>query len=107
MAVVTGGRIARTTYRVLQRFTDATYLDVTLHTGRTHQIRVHMAHAGHPLVGDAVYGHKHPQLARHFLHAHKLGFTHPTTREWVDFTCPLPDDLSELLESLASIQGQT
>ena len=98
IAVVTNGRTAHTDYRVLQHFTDATYLDVTLHTGRTHQIRVHMAHLGHPLVGDAVYGHNHPLLQRHFLHAHKLAFTHPATGEWVDFTAPLPDDLSELLE---------
>ena len=107
IAVVTGGRTARTDYRVLQHFSDATYFDVTLHTGRTHQIRVHMAHLGHPLVGDAVYGHKHPKLSRHFLHAHKLAFAHPATGEWVDFTAPLPGDLSELLESLAGFQGQT
>ena len=99
MAVVPNGRTAQTTYRVLRLFQDATYLDVTTHTGRTHQIRVHLAHIGHPLVGDAVYGRKHPQLQRHFLHAHKLGFTHPSTGEWVEFTAPLPDDLSELLAS--------
>ncbi len=100
MAVVSDGRTAQTTYRVLRHFQDATYLDVTTHTGRTHQIRVHLAHIGHPLVGDAVYGRKHPQLQRHFLHAHKLGFTHPSTGEWVEFTAPLPDDLLELLESI-------
>ena len=100
IAVVTGGRTARTDYRVLQHFTDATYLDVTLHTGRTHQIRVHMAHIGHPLVGDAIYGRKHPQLPRHFLHAHKLGFTHPATGEWLVFTSPLPDDLSAFLDEM-------
>ncbi len=104
IAVVTSGRTARTDYRVLQHFNDATYLDVNLHTGRTHQIRVHMAHLGHPLVGDAVYGHKHPLLQRHFLHAHKLAFTHPATGEWVDFTAPLPDDLSELLELLSATE---
>ena len=105
IAVVTNGRTARTDYRVLQHFTDATYLDVTLHTGRTHQIRVHMAHLGHPLVGDAVYGHNHPLLQRHFLHAHKLAFTHPATGEWVDFTAPLPDDLLEFLESLPALRA--
>ena len=90
---------------MLQHFSDATYLDVTLHTGRTHQIRVHMAHLGHPLVGDAVYGHNHPLLQRHFLHAHKLAFTHPATGEWVDFTAPLPDDLLEFLESLPALRA--
>ena len=105
IAVVTSGRTARTDYRVLQHFSDATYLDVTLHTGRTHQIRVHMAHLGHPLVGDAVYGHNHPLLQRHFLHAHKLAFTHPATGEWVGFTAPLPDDLLEFLESLPALRA--
>ena len=100
MAVVSNGRTAQTSYRVLCHFHDATYLDVTTRTGRTHQIRVHLSHIGHPLLGDAVYGRKHPQLGRHFLHAHKLGFTHPSTGEWVEFTAPLPDDLLELLESI-------
>ena len=100
IAVVPTGRTARTTYRVLQHFASATYLDVTIHTGRTHQIRVHLAHIGHPLVGDAVYGRKHPRLVRHFLHAHRLGFTHPSTGDWVDFAVPLPDDLSTFLQTL-------
>ncbi len=102
MAVVPNGRTAQTTYRGLRHFQDATYLDVTTHTGRTHQIRVHLAHIGHPLIGDALYGRKHPQLDRHFLHAHKLGFTHPSTGEWMDFTAHLPDDLLELLNSLVA-----
>ncbi len=103
MAVVDGGRTARTGYRVLRYIGDASVLEVTTHTGRTHQIRVHMAHLGHPLIGDAVYGRKHPQLARHFLHANRLGFTHPATREWVEFTVPLPNDLSQFLGSLSPI----
>ena len=102
MAVVPNGRTAQTTYRVLRHFQDATYLDVTIHTGRTHQIRVHLAHIGHPLIGDALYGRKHPQLPRHFLHAHKLGFIHPSTGQWIDFTAHLPDDLLELLNSLVA-----
>ena len=105
IAVVPSGRPAQTTYHVLQHFHDATYLDVTTHTGRTHQIRVHLAHIGHSLVGDAVYGRKDARLQRHFLHAHKLGFTHPSTGEWVEFTSPLPDELSEFLQSLPTGPG--
>ena len=100
MAVIPNGRTAQTTYRVLRHFQDATYLDVTTHTGRTHQIRVHLAHIGHPLIGDALYGRRHPQLARHFLHACRLGFTHPASGEWVDFTAPLADDLSTFLDEM-------
>ena len=98
MGVVPGGRTARTSYRVLRHLSETSYLEVTTSTGRTHQIRVHLAHMGHPLVGDAIYGRKHPRLERHFLHAHRLGFAHPATEGWLDFTCPLPEDLSWLLE---------
>ena len=105
MAVVTEGRSAQTSYRVLQHLSEATYLHVTTHTGRTHQIRVHLAHIGHPLMGDAIYGRKHPQLDRHFLHAHKLGFTHPATAERMDFTAALSNDLLEFLQSLAGNEG--
>lgn len=105
IAVVPSGRPAQTTYHILQHFHNATYLDVTTHTGRTHQIRVHLAHVGHSLVGDTVYGRKDARLKRHFLHAHKLGFTHPSTGEWLDFTAPLPDDLSEFLQSLPTDPG--
>ena len=66
-------------------------------TGRTHQIRVHFAFKGFPLVGDALYGRKHPLLARHFLHAHRLGFAHPVSGEELEFTSPLAEDLSKAL----------
>ena len=97
MAVVPTGRAARTSYRVIQGFDDASFLDVSIHTGRTHQIRVHMAYIGHPLVGDAVYGRKDGRLGRHFLHAHRLGFGHPVTGEWVEFRSGLPGELEEFV----------
>ncbi len=79
MAVVAGGRVAVSEWRVLERFSDYTLLEVSLKTGRTHQIRVHMAHLGHPVVGDKVYTKKKPPFATQgqMLHAGKLGLTHP------------------------------
>ena len=110
MAVVRGGRNALTLYRVRRTFQRFTLLDVELKTGRTHQIRVHLAWLKHPVVGDETYGGgrdntiQDPQLRarirnlkRHFLHAEKLGFTHPATKEVVKFESPLPPELSELL----------
>lgn len=97
MAVVKDGRFARTNYKVLRYVREGTYLEVSTETGRTHQIRVHFAFKGFPLLGDAVYGNKHPLLSRHFLHAHRLGFAHPVSGEELDFTSPLADDLSEAL----------
>jgi len=111
MAVVRGGRNALTLYRVRQGFERFTLLDVELKTGRTHQIRVHLAWLKHPVVGDETYGGgrdntiQDPQLRarirhlkRHFLHAEKLGFRHPQTNEFVKFESPLPAELSEFLE---------
>jgi len=95
MAVIDrGGRASRTTWRVAQDLPGVgTLLECTLHTGRTHQIRVHVKHLGHPLLGDLLYA---PRLARHFprqmLHAWKLGFTHPHTGEPMHFCSPLPED---------------
>jgi len=110
MAVVRGGRNALTLYRVRRSFDRFTLLDVELKTGRTHQIRVHLAWLKHPVVGDETYGGgrdntiQDPQLRahvrnlkRHFLHAEKLSFTHPTTGEVVKFESPLPAELSALL----------
>ena len=110
MAVVRGGRNALTLYRVRRSFQRFTLLDVELKTGRTHQIRVHLAWLKHPVVGDETYGGGRDNtiqdarlrarirnLNRHFLHAEKLGFTHPTTGEFVKFESPLPAELSELL----------
>ena len=113
MAVVRGGRNALSLYRVRRTFQRFTLLDVELKTGRTHQIRVHLAWLKHPVVGDETYGGgrdntiQDPQLRarirnlkRHFLHAEKLAFTHPVTKEVMKFESPLPAELSELLELL-------
>ena len=98
MAVVESGREARTRYRVLKYFKGYTLLEVTLETGRTHQIRVHMAATGFPVVGDAVYGKKSDIAARQFVHACRLGFKLPSTGNKVEFTAPLPRDLEEAVE---------
>ncbi|HEX2849414.1 MAG TPA: RluA family pseudouridine synthase [Acidimicrobiales bacterium] len=105
MAVAAGGREARTRYEVLERFGDpipSTYLECRLETGRTHQIRVHLAAIGHPVVGDARYGGDRPAIAlrRPFLHAHLLAFVHPVTGRRVEYTSPLPDDLRLVLDGL-------
>jgi len=105
MAVVAGGRPARTHYRVLTRFTEPTALTLVecrLETGRTHQVRVHMAAIGHPLVGDGRYGGARPVIAavRPFLHASHLGFDHPGTGERCRFESPLPPDLEDVLATL-------
>ena len=100
MAVVAGGREARTGYRVVERSEKYSLLELALETGRTHQIRVHLAYLGHPIVGDSVYGKKSPGLDRHFLHAHQLGFSHPETGDPVELSSPLPPDLEQALELL-------
>ena len=114
MAVVRGGRNALTLYRVRRAFERFTLLDVELKTGRTHQIRVHLAWLKHPVVGDETYGGgrdntiQDPQLRarvrnlkRHFLHAEKLGFMHPVKQEFMKFESPLPEELTDLLGALA------
>jgi 23S rRNA pseudouridine1911/1915/1917 synthase len=101
MAVVQGGRPSATEYRVLWNRHDRAFVVCRLLTGRTHQIRVHMAAAGHPIVGDVLYGGKElPNFNRVFLHSWKLAFTHPDTHRAMTFTCPLPDDLKLPLENL-------
>ena len=113
MAVVRGGRAALSLWRVRQRFTRFTLLDVQIKTGRTHQIRVHLAWMKHPVVGDETYGGGRDKtlpdpalrarvnaLGRQFLHAERLGFHHPSTGEWLGFNAPLPPELSEFLEAL-------
>ena len=97
-----GGREAITHFKVLKRFRDYTYCEFKLETGRTHQIRVHMSHINHPLVGDEVYGPKKCpfKLQGQTLHAKTIGFIHPKTREYVEFTAPTPDYFSELLKKL-------
>ena len=103
MAVVrSGGREAVTHYRVLERFVNYTYIECRLETGRTHQIRVHMAGMGHPLLGDQVYGRvKAPfRLEGQTLHAMILGFMHPSSGEYMEFEAPLPEYFAALLETL-------
>lgn len=102
-----GGRFALTHYRVLQRFKVATLLEITLATGRTHQIRVHLAYIDHPVVGDKTYGRKSSKfkretslINRHALHAQLLGFIHPSKKEYMQFTAPLPHDMTELLHNM-------
>ena len=99
MAVTAGGRESRTGYRLLEQAGRYSLLELQLHTGRTHQARVHLAWLGHPLLGDAVYGRRSPLLPRHFLHAHRLAFAHPATGEPLEFNSALPDDLVAALEA--------
>jgi len=114
MAVTTKGKQAVTHYWPSEHFEHFTVLRVQLETGRTHQIRVHMNHIDHPLVGDPVYGNKNRvsasvghelkdiirQFPRQALHAHKLAFTHPISDKQIQVTAPLPDDLCHLLDDL-------
>ena len=102
MAVVPDGRRAVTHYEVLARYPGYTHLRCQLETGRTHQIRVHMAYLGHPLAGDPVYGPQNDpeRLGGQCLHARELTFVHPTTGQTVHLTCPLPDWFSDFLNRL-------
>lgn len=102
MAIVSGGRHAVTHYRVLAQFANASYMEFKLETGRTHQIRVHMASIGHPLLGDTVYGNqKNPyHLQGQALHAMMIGFIHPGTGEYMEVSAPLPEYFQELIQRL-------
>ncbi|RYM07244.1 RluA family pseudouridine synthase [Sporolactobacillus sp. THM7-7] len=95
------GKRAVTHFKVLERFRHYTYLSCRLETGRTHQIRVHMAYIGHPLAGDPKYGPKKTlPIEGQALHAAELGFTHPVTREFMHFQAPPPDDFARILAKL-------
>ncbi len=96
-AVINGGRPAVTHFEVLQRFAKHTLVSCRLETGRTHQIRVHMAHLGHPVVGDPLYGRKNEKDSAQILHATELAFVHPVTGEQLAFTAPLPGYFEEAL----------
>ena len=113
MAVVRTGRAAVSIWKARRRFERMTLLDVEIKTGRTHQLRVHLAWMNHPVVGDETYGGGRDKnlhdprlraavasLGRQFLHAARLGFHHPTTGQWLGFDAPLPADLAGLLEQL-------
>jgi 23S rRNA pseudouridine1911/1915/1917 synthase len=100
MAVVSRGREARTEYRVIRYIGNYSLLEIKPETGRTHQIRVHLAAIGFPVVGDAAYGVKSPHLPRQFLHASRLGFKLPSTGQYVEFTSELPPDLARALKDI-------
>jgi len=114
-AALTKAREARTDWRVLARIDTTTLVEVQLHTGRTHQIRVHFSALHHPVVGDILYGaagHLRvgkvalPPLGRNFLHAAKLGFTQPRTGAWIELRAPLPPHLRAFLQQLADAAGE-
>ncbi|MGH2347940.1 MAG: RluA family pseudouridine synthase [bacterium] len=110
MAVVTDGRTAVTRYRVVERLEGATLVEARLVTGRTHQIRVHFAHLGYPVVGDRVYGGRRGPpggltAARQMLHAYRLAFRHPTSGAPLEFSSPLPEDFARVLASLRLPRG--
>jgi 23S rRNA pseudouridine1911/1915/1917 synthase len=97
-------RSARTSYRVLETFPGFAVVEAKLHTGRTHQIRVHMAAIGHPVAGDTTYhGASVAGLDRQFLHAHRLDVRSPATGEHLSFTAELPPDLADVLERLRKL----
>lgn len=108
IAVVKDGKEAITHFKVLERFKDYTLIKCKLETGRTHQIRVHMAYIGHPLVGDPVYGYKKQSfnLDGQLLHAKILGFIHPSTEKYMEFETPLPDYFIRILNTLRSISNK-
>ncbi len=100
MAVLEGGRASVTHYRLIERLPGASLLEVRPKTGRTHQIRVHLAAIGHPIVGDRVYGKPSKLVARQFLHARRIAFTHPRTGERMEIEAPLAADLEAALRTL-------
>lgn len=106
MAVVSGGRSAITHFKVLERFGRYTLIEARLETGRTHQIRVHMAYIGHPVVGDPIYGYRRQAFALkgQLLHAQCLGFVHPRTGRYMEFCAPLPDYFVDIIEKLRQMQ---
>ncbi len=101
MAVVERGRPARTEYHVIKYVGNNTLLDIKPETGRTHQIRVHLAAIGFPVVGDITYGEPSSRVARQFLHAAKIKFKLPSTGEYVEFQSPLPPDLEQALKDIS------
>jgi 23S rRNA pseudouridine1911/1915/1917 synthase len=111
-AVVANGKPSITHYETIEAFRAASLMDVTLETGRTHQIRVHFSALRHPCVGDLTYGAdptiaKRLRLSRQWLHARRLGFDHPGTGEWIEFESPYPPDLAQALEIVAAESART
>lgn len=101
MAIVqAGGREAVTQYKVLQRFKGFSLVELAPKTGRTHQIRAHLAYVGHPIIGDKEYGSRSPLINRQALHAEVLGFHHPVTGKYTECTSKLPEDMERLIEEI-------
>ncbi|HEX5127969.1 MAG TPA: 23S rRNA pseudouridine(1911/1915/1917) synthase RluD [Rhodocyclaceae bacterium] len=113
MAVIASGRAARTQYKLVERLRDSAWVECSLETGRTHQIRVHMAHLGHPLIGDPVYGGRRVLKAsvgnvvkdfpRQALHAFRLGLIHPASGLPMQWEVPLAEDILQLIDALRSV----
>jgi 23S rRNA pseudouridine1911/1915/1917 synthase len=101
MAIVEAGKEATTRYQVRKYLDTYTLVEVTPVTGRTHQIRIHLSAIGCPVVGDPIYGTKSAYLNRQFIHAYRLGFRLPSTKQYREFTSPLPRDLEQALQQLA------
>ena len=99
-----GGKRAVTHYKVLEQFERYALCEFTLETGRTHQIRVHMSSLHHPLLGDEIYGGKEYQQLGQILHAKILGFTHPSTGEYMEFDCELPEYFQKCLAKIENMK---
>ena len=93
-----GGKDAVTDVKVIKKFDEYTLVELTIHTGRTHQIRVHLSHIGHPIVGDDLYGGKTDLISRQALHAYFISFIHPMTGEQLEINAPIPEDMESLIE---------
>lgn len=100
IGIVEDGKRAVTHYEVLERYNGYTLIKCVLETGRTHQIRVHMAYKNHPLLGDKLYGKKVKNLQGQCLYAKKLGFIHPETKEYMEFECDMPDYFRHIVETM-------
>lgn len=105
--VQAGGRDAVTHYKVLQRFSGFSLVELMPKTGRTHQIRAHMAYIGHPVVGDREHGRRSNLIGRQALHAKTLGFHHPLSGQYLEFTTELPEDIKEVIEKIKKFQKNT
>ncbi|MCL2383389.1 MAG: RluA family pseudouridine synthase [Oscillospiraceae bacterium] len=91
------GQPSITHFEVLKRLTDSSLVQFTLETGRTHQIRVHSSHIGHPIIGDTLYGFSSNLISRQALHSHKISFIHPITKKHIEHAASLPDDILNIL----------
>ncbi len=97
--VDSSGDIAITHYEVLDEIDNVSIVKCVLETGRTHQIRVHLSHLGHPILGDTLYGNKNTNVPRQLLHAYKLDFIHPISKENVSYTAPIPEDFKNYINT--------